>query len=72
MPRLRSVYLSSDKVSKIRRILGEIILILRRNPNLLNDEEVREWVMMIYGVALEYGDSRVRKFFKEIRSKLLP
>ena len=57
---------------KVQNILREIIWILKKNPLLLNDKEVQEWIMMIYGIALVYGDSATKQFFKEIRVKLLP
>ncbi len=60
-----------NKRDKVTRILSEIVYILKRNPNLLNDKEVREWIITIYGIAIVYGDSRVRKFFKDLRPKLL-
>ena len=54
----------------IRDILSEITKILNRNPQLLHDKEVKELIIIVYGIAMIYGDSRVKKFFKTIRPKL--
>jgi len=56
---------------KITGILSEIMYILNKNPNLLSDIEVTKWIITIYGIAMVYGDSRIRKFFKDIGAKLL-
>ena len=59
------------RATKIRKILYEISYILKKNPNLLKDGEVKNWLIMVYSIGLVYGDSSIRKFFKEIGGKLL-
>ncbi len=57
--------------ARVQKILNEIVYILKRNPKLLDNEDVKKRVLMIYSIAMVYGDSRVKKFFRHLDAELL-
>ncbi len=60
----------SRRLVRIRKILSEIVFILKKNPSLLNDREVREWIITVYGIAIVYGDSGIKNPSRTTDSKL--
>jgi len=66
----------SKKVWKVRRarvekILSEVAYVLKKNPKLLDDGDVRRWLLMIFSIAVVYGDPGVKEFFRSLYAKLL-
>ena len=57
-------------VKRVRKVLSEIVFVLRRNPSLLKDRDVKKWLSYIYGIGVVYGDLRVKKFFYEVGPEL--
>ena len=56
--------------SKIRYIISIIRRILSRNIELLEDNEVRRWLQVMYPLLLEHSSSRDKEFFKSIYPEL--
>lgn len=65
--------IASRKVhrARVQKIHNEIVYILKRNPKLLDDEDVKKWLLLIYSIVMVYGDSEVKKFFRNLDTKLL-
>jgi len=57
--------------ARVQKILSEIVYVLKRDPKLLDDEDVRRWLLLIFSIAMIYGDSEVKKFFGSLRAKLI-
>ena len=50
----------------VRSIISRIRSILSKNKKLLEDEEVKRWLRVIYPLLLEHASTRDKEFFKRL------
>lgn len=55
---------------EIQRIVSRIRSILSNNKKLLEDEEVKRWLRIIYPLLLEHASVRDKEFFKRLGPSL--
>ena len=67
---LRTLHRAIRKNERVARIISNVRKIIEENPSILNDEDVKRWLRLVYPLLLEHGSLREKKFFKMIYTEL--
>ena len=67
---LRTLHRAIRKNERVTRIISNVRKIIEENPSILNDEDVKRWLRLVYPLLLEHGSLGEKEFFKMIYTEL--